>query len=68
VLVNVNHFYEGLLRFLDHSVREGFIVPENRGLVQVAEDAETALLLIEKTWSEREEIPAHDTRLDEVVR
>ena len=68
VLVNVNHFYDGLLRFLDHSVREGFIVPENRGLVQVAEDAETALLLIEKTWSEREEIPAHDTRLDAVVR
>lgn len=68
VLVNVNHFYDGLLRFLDHTVREGFIVPENRGLVQVADDPQSALLLVEKTWREREEIPAHDARLDEVVR
>lgn len=67
VLVNVNHFYDGLLRFLDHTVREGFIVPENRGLVKVADDPQSALLLVEKTWREREEIPAHDARLDEVV-
>lgn len=68
VLVNVNHFYDGLLRFLDHTVQEGFIVPENRGLVQVADDPESALLLVENTWREREEVPAHDARLDEVVR
>lgn len=68
VLVNVNHFYDGLLRFLDHTVHEGFIVPENRGLVQVADDPESALLLVENTWREREEVPAHDARLDEVVR
>lgn len=68
VLVNVNRFYDGLLRFLDHTVREGFIVPENRGLVQVAGDPESALLLVEKTWREREEIPVHDARLDAVVR
>lgn len=68
VLVNIGGFWDGLLRFLEHTVREGFIVPENRGLVQVADDAEKALLLVEKTWREREEIPAHDARLDAVVR
>ncbi|HKR28174.1 MAG TPA: TIGR00730 family Rossman fold protein [Acidobacteriaceae bacterium] len=68
VLVNINGFWDGLLRFIDHTVREGFIVPENRGLVQVADNPESALLLVEKTWREREEIPAHDARLDEVVR
>lgn len=72
VLVNVKAngggFYDGLLRFLDHTVTEGFIVPENRGLIQVAGDAEEALALAEKTWRMRAEIPAHDVRLDEVVR
>ncbi|MGC2637318.1 MAG: TIGR00730 family Rossman fold protein [Acidobacteriaceae bacterium] len=68
VLVNVNGFYDGLLAFLDHTVREGFIQPENRGLVQVARDPEDALRLVEQTWREREEVPAHDPRLDAVVR
>jgi uncharacterized protein (TIGR00730 family) len=67
VLVNVNGFYDPLLRFLDHTVREGFIQPENRGLVQVAGDPEQALALVELTWRERPEIPPHDTRLDAVV-
>lgn len=68
VLVNIGGFWDGLLRFLDHTVREGFIVPENRGLVQVADDPESALRVVEQTWRERAEIPAHDTRLDEVIR
>ena len=68
VLVNVNGFYDGLLAFLDHTVREGFIVPENRGLVQVARDPEDALRVVEQTWRERQEIPTHDARLDAVVR
>lgn len=67
VLVNVGGYYDGLLRFLDHCLTEGFIKPENRILVQVARDAESALELIEATWRERAEIPAHDARLDEVV-
>jgi hypothetical protein len=49
-------------------VREGFIVPENRALVQVAGDPEGALRVVERTWRERAEIPAHDARLDEVIR
>lgn len=68
VLVNVGGFYDGLLAFLDQTVREGFIVPENRGLVQVAADADTALDVVEQTWQERAEVPAHDARLDAVVR
>lgn len=68
VLVNLGGFYDGLLAFLDHTVREGFIQPENRGLVQVARDPEDALRLVEQTWREREEVPAHDPRLDAVVR
>jgi uncharacterized protein (TIGR00730 family) len=68
VLVNVEGFYDRLLGFLDHCVTEGFIQEENRGLVQVARDPEEALGFIERTWRERVEIPAHDARLDEVVR
>ena len=68
VLVNLRGFYDGLLRFLGHAVSEGFIVPENRGLVQVAPTAEAALALVEQTWRERAEIPDHDKRLDAVVR
>ena len=68
VLVNVNGFYDGLLRFLDTCVDEGFIQPENRRLVQVAPDPEEALSIVERTWRERAEIPAHDVRLDSVVR
>ncbi|MGC2301389.1 MAG: TIGR00730 family Rossman fold protein, partial [Acidobacteriaceae bacterium] len=68
VLVNVGGFFDGLLRFLDHTVAEGFILPENRGLVQVARDPSEALLLAEKTWRVQAEVPAHDARLDEVVR
>jgi hypothetical protein len=68
VLVNVGGFFDGLLRFLEHTVAEGFIVPENRGLVRVARDAPEALVLVEQTWRVQAEVPAHDARLDEVVR
>jgi len=68
VLVNVNGFWDGLLAFLDTCVAEGMILAENRGLVQVARDPEEALLIVEQTWRERAEIPAHDLRLDAVVK
>ncbi|MFP5230100.1 MAG: TIGR00730 family Rossman fold protein [Acidobacteriota bacterium] len=68
VLVNVNGFWNGLLAFLDHCVEQGMIYAENRTLVQVARDPEEALQLIEQTWGERAEVPAHDARLDAVVR
>lgn len=68
VLVNVSGFYDGLLRFLDTCVTEGFIQAENRKLVQVARDPEEALGVVERVWRERAEVPAHDPRLDSVVR
>ncbi len=61
-------FYDGFLRFLDHTVDQGFIQPENRRLIQVARDPEEALALIEQTWRTQAEIPTHDPRLDAVVR
>ncbi len=68
VLVNVNGFWNGLLAFLDHCVEQGMILAENRTLVQVAPDPEQALRIVEQTWLERTEVPAHDGRLDAVVR
>lgn len=68
VLVNVNGFWNGLLAFLDHCVEQGMIFPENRGLVQVAPTPDQALQIVEQTWREQAEIPAHDARLDAVVR
>ena len=67
VLVNTGGFYDGLLRFLDHAVREGFILAENRGLVLAVRDPEEALRMIESAWAERAEIPPHDARLDNVA-
>jgi uncharacterized protein (TIGR00730 family) len=68
VPVNGRGFWDGLLAFLDHCVDQGLIQPENRKLVQVARDPEEALTIIERVWQERAEVPAHDARLDAVVR
>jgi uncharacterized protein (TIGR00730 family) len=68
VVVNVKGFYDGLLRFFDTCVAEGFIRAENRKLVQVARDPAEALAVVERVWREQAEVPAHDRRLDEVVR
>jgi uncharacterized protein (TIGR00730 family) len=66
--VNAGGFFDGLLAFLDHCVAQGMIQAENRGLVQVARDAEEALALVENAWRARAEVPVHDARLDEVIR
>ena len=68
VLVNVGGFWNGLLAFLDHCVHQGFILTENRELVQVARDPEEALAMVERIWRERSEVPYHDARLDDVIR
>jgi hypothetical protein len=68
VLVNVAGYYDPLLRFLDSAVENGFIRPENSGLIQVAQTPAEALEMIESAWSRRDEIPAHDERMDELVR
>lgn len=68
VLVNVHGYYDGLLSYLKTAVDQGFIRPVNRRLVLVAGSVAEALEIVERTWSEREEIPAHDKRLDELVK
>jgi uncharacterized protein (TIGR00730 family) len=43
VLVNVLGFYDGLLRFLDHAVDQGFLQPRNRAMIRKAADIDEAL-------------------------
>src|SRR5271155_2038889 len=67
VLVNVGGYYDGLLAFLDKGVEQGFIKPENQGLVQVARDVSEVMEIIEREWSRGEEVSGH-ARLDELVK
>jgi uncharacterized protein (TIGR00730 family) len=43
VLINTDGYFDLLLRFLDHAVREEFVRPANLQLVQVARDSAEAL-------------------------
>jgi uncharacterized protein (TIGR00730 family) len=40
-LLNVNGYYDPLLRLFDHAVAEGFVKPENRSLVIASDSVET---------------------------
>jgi len=42
-LLNVNGYYNNLIKFLDHSVNENFIKPEHREMILVDNDPETML-------------------------
>ena len=68
VLVNVAGYYDPLLRFLEVAVEDGFIRPKNRTLIQVAQSPAEALEMIECAWGRREDVPAHDERMDELVK
>lgn len=68
VLVNTGGFYDGLLAFLDQVVAAGLIQPEGRRLIQVAAEPAEALAVVERVWGTQAEIPAHDSRLDAVVK
>jgi uncharacterized protein (TIGR00730 family) len=48
VLINTDGYYDYLLRFLDHAVREEFVRPANLRLVQVVKDSAEALQWIEQ--------------------
>jgi hypothetical protein len=67
VLLSVDGYYDALLNFFANAEKEGFIKPENRGLVQVAENVSGTLTLIERAWSHVEN-SVHDARLDELVK
>ena len=46
IAINTNGYWKGLLSFLDSVVKAGFILPENRGLLQVAGNAEDAIAML----------------------
>jgi uncharacterized protein (TIGR00730 family) len=48
VLINTDGYYDLLLQFLEHAVREEFVKPVNRRLIQVARDSTEALRFIEQ--------------------
>jgi uncharacterized protein (TIGR00730 family) len=68
VMVNLNGYYDPLLAFFDRAVADGLIKPENRGLIQVARDASEALEIVEREWNHRAGVPAHDAKMDELVK
>lgn len=43
ILINTLNYWDGLLQFLDSAVREGFLKPQYRGLLQMAANAEAAV-------------------------
>ncbi|HEY6489748.1 MAG: TIGR00730 family Rossman fold protein [Terracidiphilus sp.] len=46
VLINTANYWDGLLAFLDTAVEAGFLKGENRGLLEVARDAEEAVGMV----------------------
>src|SRR5664279_1245806 len=48
VLINTAGYYDGLLSFLDHAVKEDFLRIHNRQLLMTARNAEHAIALIEE--------------------
>ena len=48
ILVNTRGYWDGLLHFLDTAVNAGFITPENRCLLRVANGATEALALVQE--------------------
>ncbi len=51
-LLNVNGYYDLMLQQLDRCVADGFIRPENRALLIVAETVDAALAEIEAFWKQ----------------
>lgn len=47
-LLNVDGFWDGLVEFIDHATETGFLSPERRKLLLVAESAEHSLKLLDE--------------------
>jgi uncharacterized protein (TIGR00730 family) len=41
--LNINGYYDHLIKFLDHSLEENFIVPEHRAMILIDDDPESLL-------------------------
>ncbi|WP_158750992.1 TIGR00730 family Rossman fold protein [Acidobacterium sp. S8] len=68
ILINTSGYYDSFLAFLDHAVTQGFLKPENRKLVRVAADAETALAIARSYWETQRIEPSHDESFDNLIR
>lgn len=67
VLLSVEDYYDPLLRFFDNAVEQGFIKPENQGLVQVSADVSGVFALIERAWNAGK-TPDHSAKVDELAK
>ncbi|MBR6185615.1 MAG: TIGR00730 family Rossman fold protein [Clostridia bacterium] len=47
-ILNVNHYFDGLLTQLDQACRDGFLTPADRALLITAQDPETLLRLLDE--------------------
>ena len=61
ILINTDGYYDFLLRFLGHAVREEFVKPDNLKLVRVAMDSAEALQLISEQWDNASHEPTEVT-------
>jgi hypothetical protein len=52
-LLNVSGYYDPLIRFLDHAVRDDFIKPKHRALMLVQENPGKLLDCFEQSWLAR---------------
>ncbi len=52
VLLNINGYYDLMLQQLDRGVQDGFIKPENRELLLVADTVDESLALIQQFWDQ----------------
>lgn len=53
ILINVNGYYDLVLRQLDRCVADGFLKPENRQLLQIATSVDDALQLVHDFWQQK---------------
>lgn len=65
ILLNTGGYFNGFLAFLDHGVTQGFIKPENRALIQIAESAEAALKIVRQGGKTLKEA---DSDLEQLTR
>jgi len=49
ILINTKNYWDVLLEFLDMAVEAGFLKSENRGLLEVARNAEEAVSMVESS-------------------
>ncbi|MGC1297027.1 MAG: TIGR00730 family Rossman fold protein [Alloacidobacterium sp.] len=67
ILINTKGYYDGFLAFLDHAMSQGFLKPENRALIQIADRAGAALGLVLTHRKTSETRKSHNEKLDELI-